>query len=300
MTIEVMKLALEALERATTNDDSMAKWDAHKAATAALRQAIEEAGEPVAWYCENNFFDTKEEAQAWWKEHAQLADHVTPLYAHPEKEWIGLTDEEILNIVGRFGVGYPPNVPPYTRKLFDAIEAMKQALEALENDNPLGRAATITALRQAIEEAEKQKPVGKFAQFTDGLWREVTEYSEGIMLYTHPDSEIETLKRCLYQAQEAAKHLAKPEQEPVATIQTWHKMGEQHAELLNWHSGLDKLPDGNHYLYTHPEPQHKEWVGLTDDEVMVLNRQPYDAQIGLLPLTFYRAIEAKLKEKNHG
>tara|TARA_R110000868_G_scaffold66695_1_gene198511 strand:+ start:3491 stop:3694 length:204 start_codon:yes stop_codon:yes gene_type:complete len=42
----------------------------------------------------------------------------------------------------------------------------------------------------------------------------------------------------------------------------------------------------------------KPWVGLTDEEVMVLNRQSYDAQIGLLPLTFYRAIEAKLKEKN--
>jgi hypothetical protein len=42
----------------------------------------------------------------------------------------------------------------------------------------------------------------------------------------------------------------------------------------------------------------REWQGLTDDEVMVLNRQSYDAQIGLLPLTFYRAIEGKLKEKN--
>jgi len=41
-----------------------------------------------------------------------------------------------------------------------------------------------------------------------------------------------------------------------------------------------------------------KWVGLTDDEVMVLNRQSYDAQIGLLPLTFYRAIEQALKEKN--
>ena len=45
-------------------------------------------------------------------------------------------------------------------------------------------------------------------------------------------------------------------------------------------------------------PPKREWVGLTDDEAMVLNRQSYDAQIGLLPLTFYRAIEAKLKEKN--
>jgi hypothetical protein len=40
-----------------------------------------------------------------------------------------------------------------------SIEAMKQALEALEYDNPAGRSATITGLRQAIAEAEKQEPV---------------------------------------------------------------------------------------------------------------------------------------------
>jgi hypothetical protein len=37
---------------------------------------------------------------------------------------------------------------------------MKQALEALEHDNPSGRSATITALRQAIEQAEKRDWVG--------------------------------------------------------------------------------------------------------------------------------------------
>jgi len=30
------------------------------------------------------------------------------------------------------------------------------------------------------------KPVGKFAKFTDGIWREVTDGSAGVPLYTHP------------------------------------------------------------------------------------------------------------------
>ena len=30
------------------------------------------------------------------------------------------------------------------------------------------------------------KPVGKFAKFTDGIWREVTDGSAGVLLYTHP------------------------------------------------------------------------------------------------------------------
>ena len=29
----------------------------------------------------------------------------------------------------------------------------------------------------------KLKPVGKFAQFTDGIWREVTDGSPGVFLY---------------------------------------------------------------------------------------------------------------------
>ena len=30
------------------------------------------------------------------------------------------------------------------------------------------------------------KPVGKFAKFNDGIWREVTVGSSGVLLYTHP------------------------------------------------------------------------------------------------------------------
>lgn len=44
-----------------------------------------------------------------------------------------------------------------------SIEAMKQALEALEHDNPSGRTATISALRAAIEQA--QEPVAWMHKF---------------------------------------------------------------------------------------------------------------------------------------
>jgi hypothetical protein len=39
-----------------------------------------------------------------------------------EKKWVGLTEDEILDIVGRAGAGYPAVVPPYTRDLFKKIE----------------------------------------------------------------------------------------------------------------------------------------------------------------------------------
>jgi len=43
-------------------------------------------------------------------------------------------------------------------------------------------------LRCAEEMLNKseQEPVGKFAKFTDGVWREVTDGSPGVLLYTAP------------------------------------------------------------------------------------------------------------------
>ena len=42
------------------------------------------------------------------------------LAAQPKREWVGLTDEEIKEIVGPWG---DTPIKGYTRKLFDQIEA---------------------------------------------------------------------------------------------------------------------------------------------------------------------------------
>jgi len=93
--------------------------------------------------------------------------------------------------------------------------------------------------------------------------------------------------------------------EPIGWLHWLTVDGERFPQLT-----LMPRTDKDEPLYTAPlaeqkpmlemNPQKREWVGLTDDEVMILNRKSYDAQIGLLPLTFYRAIEAKLREKNGG
>ena len=49
---------------------------------------------------------------------------------------------------------------------------------------------------------------------------------------------------------EVDRELAKPEPQPVALIRTWHKSGDQHADLHDWLEGFDRLPDGEHKLYT--------------------------------------------------
>jgi hypothetical protein len=54
-------------------------------------------------------------------------------------------------------------------------------------------------------------------------------------------------------------------QEPVALIRTWHKNGDQHAELVDWGTALQFLPDGEHCLYTTP-PAQPAPVPLTNTE----------------------------------
>lgn len=130
-----------------------------------------------------------------------------------------------------------------------SIEAMKQALEALEiweQMYPMSSASAyrlpaITSLHQAITEAEKQEPVAYLSNKRQRLNIELK-----------PQTFVE-----------------------IPTVTDW------------------EMP-----LYM--KPQQRTWVGLTDEEIDDLH---YEIKVRLMG-TFntkdiYRAIEAKLKEKNN-
>jgi hypothetical protein len=79
--------------------------------------------EPVAWGVPNT--RPTEKAQFMMLLHSpdgcQYPEQLVPLYtAPPQREWQGLTDDEIKEIVGPWG-SLP--IDGYTRKLFDQIEA---------------------------------------------------------------------------------------------------------------------------------------------------------------------------------
>ena len=57
---------------------------------------------------------------------------------------------------------------------------------------------------------------------------------------------------------------------------------------------MDK--DGYHGYYRNEPVQHRKWVGLTDEEITELRLKTLDAVATNHEV--YRAIEAKLKEKN--
>ncbi len=111
MSIKAMKQAIEAFEdlkkSVTQNGATPEHWDAYYEkqyyALEALRQAIEQAEkqEPVAWLHPDKKVDVVVPTSLTW------FDKPLPLYtAPPRKEWVGLTDEEIKNILdcGREGL----------------------------------------------------------------------------------------------------------------------------------------------------------------------------------------------------
>ena len=157
-------------------------------------------------------------------------------------------------------------------------ELMQQALDALEHaqaTEPIWK----TPIREAREalRARLAQPENEFNPDWNAMAVMVDEQQRMA-------AEIETLKRCLFQAQEAAKALAQPEPEPVAV---W-ELQEGGWDTIADPEWLESLPIGTK-LYTAP-PQ-REWQGLTEHEKDLLVRRV---------LKEINYIEALLREKNSG
>ena len=175
-----------------------------------------------------------------------------------------------------------------------SIEAMKQALEALERIDeampfPVGKQA-ITSLRQAIAEAEKhevsQEPVGEVYLCDhcqtpfDGDWQcpscgHTTSTKEPV--YTHPQP--------------------KAEQKPYGWAYESHGRFTCNAHPIFWKTRKAETHTEEFWeeipLYRHPQPK-REWVGLTGEEMKQVCYETFSYD----PYVVARAIESKLKEKN--
>lgn len=102
MSRKVMQIALEALEMLTDGYDCTAVGVEIDAINA-LKQALEDKQEPVAWASSLDFDDDDIEiisAKAKGKLGTSNCD--IPLYTAPQRIWVGLTDEEIDELVARF------------------------------------------------------------------------------------------------------------------------------------------------------------------------------------------------------
>ena len=94
MSREAMKQALEALE---SDPMSHAGLVSRKQAITALRQALETEQEPVAWISEGGDVSRSKRYMD------EMGFKCNPLYtAPPRKQWVGLTDDEVNDLVSRF------------------------------------------------------------------------------------------------------------------------------------------------------------------------------------------------------
>ena len=145
-----------------------------------------------------------------------------------------------------------------------SIEAMKQALEALEGceDVTADVLKAITAIKEALAQPE-QEPVAYTGNGTAG--READVRPTGFF----------------FQADKR-----QPEQKPVGEVYGWHGVGVGQP-LCRFNVTESDMPVGS-LLYTTP-PQ-RTWVGLTKKEVHDLFHPDFEI--------FHQRIEAKLKEKN--
>ena len=193
-----------------------------------------------------------------------------------------------------------------------SIEAMKQALEALENimlERDLDSATTIArnaryGLRQAIQAAEKQEQdtlaYREAARLAKWLFKKHYAHEEHYAYGRVVWGLCDTTAGVISQIDNMVCQLVKAEkQEPVAWI---HKQTGVITKEWSFDKNLFEP------LYTHPQPK-RELVGLTDEEMRELEKQ-FNAErvrtsdeeyLVIYPADYWnwqRAIEAKLKEKN--
>lgn len=209
---------------------------------------------------------------------------------------------------------------------------VRQALEALKltwhsgmpHPNIMQVGAAITALRRALEQPAQQEPVAWRWIGRKG-WVDYGPTKHDLFacepLYTHPQPRQQEPVACRYgdngyaccedgpcAAEEhndktdwqergmiaeavLEKLLDKSEkQKPVGYLLngTFYKVMQFKAEGGAW--------DGQIPVYEHP--QAREWVGLTDDEIMQMLDYGQYGRVPTYARNFVDAIEAKLKEKN--
>jgi len=119
-------------------------------------------------------------------------------------------------------------------------EALKLALEALESGDGWRQSDAIVAIKQALA-APVQEPVA---------W--AVHYNGPIPLFTKTKAEAEAWGGNYILPLYATPPAQPATVQPVAAVRTWHKNGDQHAELEDWGIGLELLADGTHSLYATP------------------------------------------------
>ena len=180
-------------------------------------------------------------------------------------------------------------------------EALKLALEALENaeygdydKKELNKA--ITAIKEALAQPEQDNTYTYASSLATAIWQK--HYIKDSPKW----KPLDTIDGVLTQIDNMTCGLvrekpAQPEQEPVAWLEP--EWGEKICPEVGYEVTMtDDHPRDLCWIPLYAQPQ-RTWVGLTEDEIAELHHEIKVRLMGTYKTEdIYRAIEAKLKEKN--
>ena len=191
-------------------------------------------------------------------------------------------------------------------------EALKLALEALEESHPEAYRHTITAIKEVLAQPE-QEP---------SFWMDSLDIEHRTpTIITNEDKREGHLSdwRCIHPVYTTPPQ-PQPEQEPVAWLITDENINSiqiasiqrlidraRHAHMADLKlriNGEDEWYELDWLKHlTRATPPQRTWVWLTDEEIGAILEDPTIAEKHqgnwlVLPYSYARAVEAKLKEKN--
>jgi hypothetical protein len=191
-----------------------------------------------------------------------------------------------------------------------SIEAMKQALEALDAYSWEQVDAARTALKQAIAEAEKQEPVAELVKLMaeDGVTGVLIEVHRGPLSKsirtwgecdcpTSTDNDVTIEVRPIHAIDMSEKHVQESDKnrhEPYNPMErnADYERGFIDGRADQMKSSVDKAVN---------RMAQREWVGLTDEDIYKVIEENIPPQLNTLfdmAKWVGEVIEAKLKEKN--
>jgi hypothetical protein len=294
MSIEAMKQALDALEEYQANGSPFMSCDA---AVAALRAAIEQADKPVAWRWKA--LVNGEFVSNWVLTHSDpppFATESMPLYTAPRQEQYDQTSLELCNECGWRAMIPGDGCLVCARQKAKPVWIPRVHLEAAQREPSMCRVEPTNRLPDFVPLYTAPPPKYRRGTYvrcmeSDELCRVYTTSIDGGAWVRWPDGSITT-----YTAEQMGQGFSLEQAAPGKPV------AYADSRIHGWPDCFVMEPDPPHTVPLYTEP--REWVGLTEEETQTLYDryavyQEYGAEDSGW-FDFARAIEAWLREKNHG
>ena len=172
-----------------------------------------------------------------------------------------------------------------------SIEAMKQALKALEDGDYWEKQEAITSLRQAIAEAEQDHSIEirTFGSHVSFVTREpFSKYKDGNKFYRHPQPKAEQDGDCQHCGGKSCVACDARKQEPVEWGVDWGKAGDVPCVSIikrKTGGGIEVMAV-EYAPYTDPQPKPEDYHVLEQSLTRLQKRYgELEAKVKINPLT---------------